>query len=358
MIGSLFALSSRRIDKFNLIDRKSWNHKKNDRYFHKFDAMTKRKIGTHDGTFHCDEALACFLLRQTKEFKEAEITRTRDAKLLDTLDIVVDVGGVYDVEKFRFDHHQIGFTGTLDDVHQTKLSSAGLVFKHFGKEIIESILKTDEKTTSIVFEKVYKNFIEELDAIDNGINQYASDVPSKYLISSDLSSRVRKLNPQWNEEKPNVDERFKKAMELTGTEFVETVEFYGKSWLPARSIVEKAIETRHGVDPSGEIIILGQHCPWKGHLYELEEETKMSPNIKFALFADQSGSWRVQAISKSEDSFENRVDLLWKGMRNEELSEASGIPGGVFVHINGFIGGNKTKEGALEMARKSLKGKQ
>jgi uncharacterized UPF0160 family protein len=24
------------------------------------------KIGTHDGTFHCDEALGCFLLQRTK----------------------------------------------------------------------------------------------------------------------------------------------------------------------------------------------------------------------------------------------------------------------------------------------------
>jgi uncharacterized UPF0160 family protein len=28
-------------------------------------------IGTHNGTFHCDEALAVFLLRQTKEYADA-----------------------------------------------------------------------------------------------------------------------------------------------------------------------------------------------------------------------------------------------------------------------------------------------
>ena len=32
--------------------------------------------------------------------------RTRDPALLDTCDIVVDVGGVYDPAKNRFDHHQ------------------------------------------------------------------------------------------------------------------------------------------------------------------------------------------------------------------------------------------------------------
>lgn len=54
------------------------------------------KIGTHSGTFHCDEALGCFLLKQTQTFKDAEIVRTRDESVLSELDIVIDVGGKYD----------------------------------------------------------------------------------------------------------------------------------------------------------------------------------------------------------------------------------------------------------------------
>ena len=36
------------------------------------------------------------------------------------------------------------------------------------------------------------------------------------------------------------------------------------------------------------------------------------------------------------------------------LCPATGIPGCVFVHASGFIGGNDTYEGAVEMARKAL----
>lgn len=43
-----------------------------------------------------------------------------------------------------------------------------------------------------------------------------------------------------------------------------------------------------------------------------------------------------------------------RGLRDEALSEACGVPGCVFVHASGFIGGNATYEGALAMARKSL----
>ena len=54
------------------------------------------KIGTHNGTFHCDEALGCFLLQQTADFRETEIERSRNPDVLKDLNIVIDVGGVYD----------------------------------------------------------------------------------------------------------------------------------------------------------------------------------------------------------------------------------------------------------------------
>lgn len=33
------------------------------------------KIGTHNGHFHCDEILACFMLRQLPKYADAEIVR-------------------------------------------------------------------------------------------------------------------------------------------------------------------------------------------------------------------------------------------------------------------------------------------
>ena len=59
------------------------------------------KIGTHNGSFHCDEALACFFLKQLPEYENSEIVRSRDPEKLSECEIVVDVGGVFDVEKKR-----------------------------------------------------------------------------------------------------------------------------------------------------------------------------------------------------------------------------------------------------------------
>ena len=46
------------------------------------------KIGTHDGAFHADEALACAMLRLLPRYKEADIVRTRDPKILAECDLV------------------------------------------------------------------------------------------------------------------------------------------------------------------------------------------------------------------------------------------------------------------------------
>lgn len=88
-----------------------------------------KRVGTHNGSFHCDEALGCFMIRLTSKFKDSQIVRSRDPKILDTLDAVLDVGGVYDPDTDRYDHHQKGFSQVFGYGFDTKLSSAGLVYK-------------------------------------------------------------------------------------------------------------------------------------------------------------------------------------------------------------------------------------
>lgn len=50
-------------------------------------------------------------------------------QVLETLDAVLDVGGVYDPSRDRYDHHQKGFAEVFGYGFNTKLSSAGLVYK-------------------------------------------------------------------------------------------------------------------------------------------------------------------------------------------------------------------------------------
>ncbi|XP_058869378.1 MYG1 exonuclease [Acipenser ruthenus] len=322
------------------------------------------RIGTHNGTFHCDEVLACFLLRQLPEYKDAEIVRTRDPALLSECDVVVDVGGEFDPKRHRYDHHQRSFSETFHSLRPekrwvTKLSSAGLVYLHFGQRVLAQRLEREEgdPEVQVLYDKVYENFVEEIDAIDNGISQW--DEEPRYTVTSNLSSRVGHLNPRWNDKDQDTQAGFHKAMEMVGEEFLDRLDFYHRSWLPARSLVEEAIRTRDEVDVGGEVVVFTQGgCPWKEHLFNLEQELGIEPTVKFVLYPDQSGQWRVQCVPAGPHTFQNRLSLpeAWRGVRDEALSTLSGIPGCVFVHASGFIGGNRTREGALAMARHTLKG--
>ena len=92
-------------------------------------------------------------------------------------------------------------------------------------------------------------------------------------------------------------------------------------------------------------------------MYSIEEELGIKNDIQFVLYEDGTGKmWRIQGINVEDGGFALRLALpeSWRGLRDEELSSVSGIPGCTFVHAGGFIGGNKTLAGVKDMAAKAL----
>ncbi|KAK2578964.1 hypothetical protein KPH14_011167 [Odynerus spinipes] len=322
------------------------------------------KIGTHNGTFHCDEALAIFMLKLLPRYKDAVIIRSRDPDILVTCDILIDVGGKYDPSTNRYDHHMGDFNESLSTVmnkagHEStiKLSSAGLIYCHFGQEIIKQFLPEDTSYTikEVIFKRIYYGLIQEIDAIDNGIPMYDSE--PFYNISTGISSRVSRLNPAWNDKTKDIDEQFRKAIDLVGEEFLHCVHYYINVWLPARHIVVNALTKRFQVSESGEIIELETVVPWQKHLEELEKELNIKPLIKYVIFKDDNNdSYRIRAVPVKPESFVCRLFLpeSWAGLRLDALEKVCGVSGCDFVHSVRFIGGHMTREGAIEMARKAL----
>jgi len=142
---------------------------------------------THSGVFHADEMFAFALLRMNH--KGMRLVRTREKAILESNDeriIFVDVGGEYDKTK-RFDHHQLSFSQKFDEFSVTPMSSAGLIWGHFGTSMLRSLYEffvrkvvpasewdyffnNKEKLLPYVFVKFYHNFVEEIDAHDNGVD--------------------------------------------------------------------------------------------------------------------------------------------------------------------------------------------
>ena len=318
----------------------------------------KTAICTHSGTFHADEALACAMLKCLPQYRDSVIVRTRSPDIISKCKgVVVDVGGKYDPSDRRLDHHQRSFGEEhVYPGFNMKLSSAGLVYKHFGAEIIRSAFGPFEKdgVCAELTKKVYEKFIKEIDAIDNGVS-VAEDL--RYRINTNLSARVSRLNPRWNAKVEETSDaarnaRFKKAMEIAFDEFSIIARDLRDSWLPARAIVRRALQSPVEVG----IVKLERYCPWSGHLFDVERELGAVGKTLYVLYQDTAGKWRVQAVPVSEGSFQSRKKLPepWRGVRGKELDDATGLNGCIFVHAAGFIGGAETYDVALALARKAL----
>ncbi|KKK24957.1 UPF0160 domain protein [Aspergillus rambellii] len=340
-------------------------------------------IGTHNGHFHADEALAVYLLRLLPSYSHSNLIRTRDPAVLGTCHTVVDVGGEYDAANNRYDHHQRTFSTTFPG-YKTKLSSAGLVYMHFGRDIIANQMSVpkDHKDVDLLYNKIYADFIEAIDANDNGIASYDPEAVAAASIEKrfrdggiTITSVVGDMNypdATSSEEPQEEDALFAQASTFIGSVFSRKLRHACSSWLPAWNTVQAAYASRREVHPSGRILVLPQGgVPWKEHLYNFEREAAGSDSeaeqVYYVLYpesATEGAKWRVQCVSVNEGSFVSRKPLpeSWRGVRDADLdgvlAAESGAPkipeGAVFVHASGFIGGHQTREGAYAMAVRSL----
>jgi len=336
-------------------------------------------IGTHDGRFHCDDVTACYMLKTMDRFKNHDIVRTRDADKLAQAEIIVDVGGELNVDTLRLDHHQRTFNQTILDYHPKmkvtnpdhpiKLSSSGLVYSIFGKDFITNKLGfgkvyadlKDEKNRDMVdriYEKAYLDIFEEIDAIDNGV-EVVSDPQAvyNYHINSGLSSRVGRFNPPSGSTPEERLEKFVQAMKMVGDEIGQIIEHLSQEWWPKRERFVDSVHKRKEFDESGQVVFLEEDLVsvYRSLLYDLEKELGIQGEIKYLVYKNET-QWRAQAVSVDSKSFKSRVPLKeeWRGKRDEDLQNTSGIPDANFVHMSGFTGGAGTLEGIKRMVRVTL----
>ena len=143
--------------------------------------MTDITIATHNGNFHADDVFSIAALKHI--FPSFNLVRTRDHKIMDEADLVIDVGGIYDPEKGRFDHHQKGGAGEREN--EIPYSSFGLVWQKYGVEICQG----NEKAAAALD----RGLVSTIDAIDCGHVEGVYD-------GITLSQTIGMFNPTWEED--------------------------------------------------------------------------------------------------------------------------------------------------------------
>jgi len=289
----------------------------------------KKTIVTHNESFHSDDVFAVALLLKVLN-KEAEIVRTRDEKKIAEADIVIDVGGEYDKEKDRFDHHQKGGAGIRKN--GIPYASFGLVWDKYGMEFCLS-----EEVFSLVEEKL----VQPIDANDNGV----SIIEGKYenIFPYTIQDILFAIQPTWKEEDTDINSLFLRACDIAGL-ILEREILKAIHEEEAKVFVQKTYQA----SADKRIIILDRWYPWKDKIFNYSEPL-------FIIYPKKS-KWHIRAVPASKDSFEvkRKFPSDWCGLRGEELEKVSGIEGAVFCHNNGFLAVTDSKDGALSLVNKAL----
>lgn len=289
---------------------------------------------THAGTFHTDEIFATLILSKIKpeiilirlpEFRDEEKTKVTSNVM------------VYDIGGGKFDHHQQGGNGQRPN--GVKYAACGLIWKEFGKEVLK---KYEVKEIEYTLDYIDRNLIQFIDANDNGqLPKLQADYRNVHL-----SHIVSLFNPKWDEDVDS-DENFMKALclcEIIFDEFLhDTV-----SKIQAKDLVDKAIE-----NSDNGIMILDEFVPWKEFL--LNSNNEKSNKINFVVFPSSRGGYNVYAVPIELGSFENRKSLPveWRGLRDKDLQNVTGVNTARFCHNAGFICSADSKKDAIELAFKA-----
>lgn len=314
-------------------------------------------IATHNGTFHADDVFGVGVLMGA--FPTHELLRTRQQRDIDAADFAVDVGGEWDPERGRFDHHQRGFDGARPD--QTVngqarpgvgYASAGLVWSVHGPAYARAMAESrglvlDDDALDSVVQSIDHSLVQYLDMVDTGQGEVAPGIFG-------LSSLIAQLNTNWLEER-GLDVMAK--AQLQDSRFMEAVAI-------TRKFLDQAINKKIGQILAADTVRLAPRL-LNGRVLHLKEGgmpwTRVvadeMPDIRLVIYPDSDGTqYQVKTVPVEVGSFDSRMDLptRWAGLRNEELAAITCVPDSVFCHLNLFIAGARSFEGAVRLAELAL----
>ena len=314
-------------------------------------------IATHSGSFHADDVFGVGVLMGV--FPSHTLIRTRKQELIEAADLVVDVGGTWDAATGRFDHHQRGFDGARpahevggQSVPGVGYASAGLVWTAHGHDYVQAWANTlghslNAQAVDDIVHSIDHSLVQYLDIVDTGQGDVSPGIFG-------LSSLIAQLNTHWMEEK-GMDHTSK--AQLQEARFREAITITRKFLDHA---ISKKVAQICAVDTvraaprllGGKVLhLLEGGMPWTRVVVD------EMPEVMFVIYPDSDGDqYQIKTVPVEPGSFDTRMDLpkSWAGLREQELAAVTGVEDSVFCHLNLFIGGARSFDGAVRLAELAL----
>ncbi len=300
---------------------------------------------THSGQFHADDIFSTALLNlyfKNKEPKtKVKCKRSIKKEDIDKADIVYDIGLIYNPKKLRFDHHQ-NDTGLIRS-NGIPYAAFGLLFKHFGHELISLISgEKNKKVLAEIFDIVEKKLIQHIDAMDNGTSTYKQLFKGVDVITIDNYFRMYKFEAG-SEDMKKIDKKFFELVKFSEP-ILENIINYATERQKEKALGQKA----YNKAKDKRIIICDRF-----YSYNFNE----FPEPLIVVYPDLRNNWSAKNVQTGEDMYDARFYFpeSWRGLVDEELERACGVKGAKFCHKSGFLCVNETKEGLMEMVMLAMK---
>ncbi len=284
---------------------------------------------THSGTMHADEVFATAFLedylgnRKVYRTNNIDYTKVQENTL------------IYDVGRGKFDHHQIDALKRDDGI---TYCSFGLLWKEFGKDYLK---KKSFSNIDILWEYIDKDFIEGIDADDNG---FFPKIDAIYKVKT-LSNIIKIFNPSYDSYETE-SEQFIKAVDVAKKIFIEEV-LYANGKVMANAIINKLLDN---LDSNSKYLILDKFLPYEETILNRSDMN----NLLFVAFPSNRGGYVIKTIPKNLEDKTARVAFPseWAGLEGKELEEKSKIPGLIFCHTGRFIVSCKDYDTVLKVLNK------
>lgn len=269
---------------------------------------------THSGTMHADEVFATAFLEQYLGKNKVFRTNSVDVDKLTTKVLVYDIG------RGKFDHHQ---ADALKRDNGITYCSLGLLWKEFGKDFLN---KNGFSNIDSLWEYIDKDFIEGIDADDNGI---FPKIDAIYKVKT-ISSIIKLFNPSFETDEDE-SSQFIKAVDVASKIFYEEV-LYANGKVIADKKVNELLDS---VSSKDKFLILDKFLPYEETILNREDKN----NILFVAFPSNRGGYAIKTIPKSLTDKTARMNFPeeWAGLAGEELENISSISGLTFCHTGRFI---------------------
>lgn len=328
-------------------------------------------VAVHPNPHHADDVfcVACVLIMNPN----VKIIRTRNKEELEKVDFRIDVGGKYDPSTGDYDHHQSDFDERHTNPNVTKhkrgpkLSAFGLIWRHYSKNIINTILNNLNKSTNkewnitddiidYIDQSIEETLVASISAMDNG-EQKTFYLDSGSIKLPTIVKFIQNYNPCAWIEGWDYDRFFYKAVDMAITYLErEVIKLYGQVQA-VDPVLEAVNNAKEGY------MVLQQYLPWGPIFTRFPFDTK---DIKMVMYPTNDG-WMFQSpyIKMVVDKDRFRMELpngerrrqrylipenLW-GKDTAGIKEITGIDDIIFIHATGFVGAAKTLDAAMAISK-------